>query len=625
MRLVATKGICGQMQASSVALLRRYWRLVVALEVLLVAGILTLFGNDGYGRWVITIYSVIIAAVLLTGMIRDLSKGRYGVDILAVIAIVSTLWVGEYWATIIIVIMMLGGEALEEYAQARAKAELSALLAKVPKRAHKQMVDGSLHDVSIDTIMRGDLIVVKPGEVIPIDGVVVQGSSSLDESSITGESEPVDIGPKGEVLSGAVNGASPLTIRTLRIAKDSQFAQIVSLVQAAGDTRAPFVRMADRYAVPFTGIALVIAAAAWWMSGDPRRFAEVLVVATPCPLLIAAPVAMISGMSRAAKHGIIVKSGGVLERLATVRAAAFDKTGTLTNGELALDEVLPVKGVDGKMLLQIAASIERSSGHVTALSIQRESSRRHIAPLPVGRLTEIAGGGLRGYIDKKLTIAGKREFLMKHGVAAMDIPAHDHTATYVAQDGKYLGCITFRDMVRPNSKQTLEALRDLGVGRFIMLTGDHEKTAQRIARRLGITDIRADCLPKDKRDIVRQFPIRPIMMVGDGVNDAPVLASSDVGVAMGARGSTAASESADVVIMLDDISRVASAVRIAQRTVHVARQSVLLGIAISIALMLIAMFGVIPAVVGALLQELVDVAVIVNALRAHSGGRAKTV
>ena len=276
------------------------YKLVIAVDVLLAAGILTLVGRPGYAQVLIVAFSVLVAVMLFAGMVRDLWHGKYGIDILAVIAIVSTLLVGEYWATIIIVIMMVGGEALESFAQARAKAELSALLARAPSYAHKQMIDGSLRDIPIHEVKNGDLIVVRPGEVIPVDAEIVMGDSSLDESSITGESEPVDVHTGQEVLSGAVNGESPLVLRTLRIAKDSQYAQIIELVQAAGDSRAPFVRMADRYAVPFTAVALAIGGIAWWVSGDPRRFAEVLVVATPCPLLIAAPVAMISGLSRAA-------------------------------------------------------------------------------------------------------------------------------------------------------------------------------------------------------------------------------------------------------------------------------------------------------------------------------------
>ena len=446
------------------------YKLVIAVDVLLAAGILTLVGRPGYAQVLIVAFSVLVAVMLFAGMVRDLWHGKYGIDILAVIAIVSTLLVGEYWATIIIVIMMVGGEALESFAQARAKAELSALLARAPSYAHKQMIDGSLRDIPIHEVKNGDLIVVRPGEVIPVDAEIVMGDSSLDESSITGESEPVDVHTGQEVLSGAVNGESPLVLRTLRIAKDSQYAQIIELVQAAGDSRAPFVRMADRYAVPFTAVALAIGGIAWWVSGDPRRFAEVLVVATPCPLLIAAPVAMISGMSRAAKHGIIIKNGGVLEKLAIVRTAAFDKTGTLTQGELAFDELLPAKGVDELTLLTLAASLEQHSGHVTALALQREANRRNVDLLPATKVTEIAGGGVKGTIARRITIAGKREFLIKNGVPAASIPAHHHTATYVAQSKKYVGCISYADVVRTDSKKTLADLRRLGVRRFVMLT-----------------------------------------------------------------------------------------------------------------------------------------------------------
>lgn len=601
------------------------YKLVTAVVVGLSAGMLTIAGRSLYAEALITVFGSIVAFMLFISMVKDIAKGHYGVDILAVVAIVSTLIVGEYWATMIIVIMMLGGEALELFAQARAKKELTALMSRAPKMAHKQVVDGSYTDVAVDTILVGDVIVVRPGEVIPVDGMIVMGESSLDESSLTGESEPIEVKDGDDVLSGAVNGASPLVIRTTKVASESQYAQIVQLVQAASDSRSPFVRMADRYAVPFTAVAFGIAGIAWWVSGDARRFAEVLVVATPCPLLLAAPIALVSGMSRAAKHGIIIKNGGILERLATVRAAAFDKTGTLTNGTLVYEGAYPARGVSKKDLLQLAASAEQPSGHVTALAIVAEAKIRHIDIQPATKINEYPGGGVRCVITKHTVLAGKREFLIKNGVAAGSIPEHGGTATYVARDKTYIGHIRFVDTVRNDSKTTLRLLKKLGVKRIVMLTGDHVSTAERIAHEIGITDIHADCLPQDKLTILQSFPVRPIMMVGDGVNDAPVLAASDVGVAMGARGATAASESADVVIMLDAIERVARAVSIAKRTITVARQSVLLGIFISIGLMVVAALGFIPAVVGALLQELVDVAVIINALRAHGDRRHRMV
>ncbi len=597
---------------------RSYKSLWVALMVFAAVIILAVTGKGLAARYLASIYGIVVALILFVGMLRDIVHGKYGVDILAVVAIVSTVWIGEYWATMVIVLMMEGGEALEAFAGARARAELSSLLKRAPTLAHKQMVDGSTKDVPVEKIKLHDLVVVRPGELVPVDATVVMGESSLDESSLTGESLPVDVKVGDSVLSGAINGDSPLVIRAVRVASDSQYAQIVSLVKAASETQAPFVRMADRYAVPFTLVAFAIAGIAWWASGNPERFAEVLVVATPCPLLLAAPVAFISGMSRAAKHGIIIKNGGVIERLADVKAAAFDKTGTLTKGQLMVASIVSAKGNSEKDVLQAAVNAEQHSGHVTALAIMAMAKEQSIIPKTVRHIDETPGGGIMCKVGNHMVYAGKREFLIKHGVPASTIKSLQKTATYIARNKHYIGAITYSDTLRPDSKQTLHQLKRLGVTRFVMLTGDHQQAADVIAKQLGITDVKAECLPADKVTVVKDFPVRPIMMTGDGINDAPVLAASDVGIAMGARGATAASESADVVIMLDQIKRVAMALAIASHTVLVARRSVQIGIGLSILLMIVATTGIIPPVTGAILQEFVDVTVILYALRAHT-------
>lgn len=602
-----------------IALARREYKIASALVVLIAAIMLVIVGHEAYARYLVSGFSLLVAMMLLVGMVRDIARGHYGVDILAVTAIVSTVWVGEYWASIIIVLMMLGGEALETFASARAKAELTALMERAPTIAHKQMVDGSTHDVPIANLKRNDVFVVRPGEVIPVDAIVVTGRSSLDESSLTGESLPVDVEPGDEVMSGALNSQSPLVLQALRIASDSQYSKIVELVKEATEAQAPFVRLADRYAVPFTLAAFAIGGVAWALSGEPRRFAEVLVLATPCPLLIAAPVAFISGMSRAAKNGVIIKNGGIIERLATVRAAAFDKTGTLTTGKLGVERIATADGIDENELLRLAYTIEQHSGHPTALAIIEEAKKRKIKLGAASKTREIAGGGIVATIERRVTLAGKPSFLVKHGVSAETIPDLGKMTTHFARSKMYIGSITYSDTIRSDARATLQSLKTLGVNRFVMLTGDHRAAADAIADKLGITDVHAECLPVNKLDIMQKFEERPIMMVGDGVNDAPVLAASDVGIAMGARGATAASESADVVVMLDELKRVSYAVSIAQRTLSVAKQSVWIGIAISVALMLIATTGAIPAVAGALLQEVVDVAVILYALRAHGG------
>ena len=605
---------------------RNYPDLAIALVVTALAGSAALVGWPTLGYGLIVGFSSIVALKMSIGMVRDIRAGLYGVDILAIVAIAATIAVGEYWATIVIVLMMASGEALEDFAGRRAKAELTALLDRAPTITHRVNSDGQLEDVAIDEVREGDELVVKPGEIIPVDALILDGVSLIDESSLTGESVPTEKQAGDEVLSGTVNGEAVLTIRTLRTAENSQYAQIVELVKAASDSRAPFVRLADRYAIPFTFISFAIAGVAWYVSGDPVRFAEVLVVATPCPLLLGAPIAMISGMSRAAKHGIIVKSGAVLEQLSRVKTAAFDKTGTLTQGLLRVHTIHPVDGVSETELLALAASAELVSAHVMAETLVAEAKGRNISLLNTENSREVVAQGVATTIDNNAILVGKLSFLEGEGVKIpKGIDKHSHTSVYVARSGQFIGSITLADTVRENSKSTIEKLRSLGIDHVLMLTGDNHQTAEKIAAEIGITDIRAECLPKDKVEAVTSFAYRPVMMTGDGVNDAPVLAASDIGIAMGARGATAASESADVVILLDDISRTAWAVEIAQHTIRIAVQSIMIGIGVSIALMLVAATGAIPAVVGAGLQEIVDVVVIINALRAHGSWKKRVV
>lgn len=602
----------------------RYWKLGVVLGVALVSFVAVILGFEWFARILIAVYSLVIGIELGIGMVQTLREGRLGVDILALMAIVSTVLVGEYWATLVIVFMMLGGEALEEFANQRAKQELTDLLKRAPKIAHRQLTDGSFENIAVDVIAVDDTLLVKPGEVVPVDGTVVDGEGFVDESSLTGESLPVEKSEGSTLLSGTVNGEAALTIMAQHTVADSQYAQIVQLVRSAADSRAPFVRMADRYAVPFTAVALFIGGIAWWLSGDPRRFAEVLVVATPCPLLIAAPVALISGMSRAAKHGIIVKNGGILERLSEVKTIVFDKTGTLTTGILTVDKLMPVEGVDEDTLLKMAASADMLSAHILASSLTKYATERSVELIEPDAIDEQAGKGVRAQVESHTVLVGRKTFLKEHNVAVPRAYDMGSTAMFVACDDRFIGSISFADTVRSNAAETISRLRSIGIGKLAMLTGDHYATANAVGAKLGITDIKAECLPADKLTAVHSFRDKPVMMVGDGVNDAPVLAAADVGVAMGARGATAASESADVVIMLDDISRVPLSITIAKKTIRIALQSVGIGIALSVVLMVVAATGRIPAVVGAGLQELIDVVVILNALRAHGSWRKRS-
>lgn len=603
--------------------LRRYPGLVLTLTVGTAVVVLLLAGQSGAARWTASVYALGVAAYKSVDMVRDILHGHLGIDILAVTAIISTVVVGEYGAAVIIVLMLTGGESLETYAAGRAKRELTALLDRAPRIAHRLIGSGDeVEDVPVDAVQVGDALLLRPAEVVPADGVLLSPAAVFDESSLTGESLPIERIAGEAVLSGAVNGQDAVRIRATAAAADSQYSQIVALVREAARSRAPVVRLADRYAVPFTALAYVIAGVAWAVSGEAVRFAEVLVVATPCPLLIAAPVAFLGGMSRAARGGIIVKGGAVLETLSRVRTAAFDKTGTLTHGHPTLETVKPAGEIDERRLLELAASAEQYSSHVLAMSIVQAAQARGITLQQAASAREEATNGVTALIDGRRVVVGKRAYVAVQVGEVPEVPLRaGRLAVYVGVDDAFAGSLVMADPLRENAGATLARLRRLGVRHVMMLTGDAAATANHVGTRLEVTDVRAHCLPADKVSAVAAHDERPVLMVGDGVNDAPVLAAADVGVAMGARGTTAASESADVVIMLDDLGRVADAVAIGQRTMRVAVESIWLGIVLSVGLMLLAGFGFVPAIAGALAQEVVDLVTIGNALRALTGGR----
>ncbi|MGB3414765.1 MAG: heavy metal translocating P-type ATPase, partial [Microbacteriaceae bacterium] len=566
------------------------------------------------------------AITVLWEMVKELLAKNFGLDVLALTAIIATLIVGEYWASIVIVLMLTGGEALEDYAANRSKRELNALLDRVPQIAHRLVGSGDeTEDIAVENIQIGDRLLVRPAEVIPVDGALLSRFAVVDESSLTGESLPKELGPEDAILSGSVNGSAAFTMRASASSADSQYQTIVRLVREASESKSPMVRLADRYALPFTLFAYAIAALAWWVSGDPVRIAEVLVVATPCPLIIAAPVAFMAGMGRSAKAGIVVKNAGTLELLARAKTVAFDKTGTLSYGEPELVDIRPNTGFQLEELLQLVASAEQYSSHVLASSIIRGAKDRNITLLSAESAEELATNGVHAMLPWQGKIArvvvGKPAFVAEQ-VGGFDraVLESGELAVYVGLDGHYAGAIILRDRLRSEAPATLEQLKAQGIQHLMMLTGDVRGTAEVIGRQLGIEDIQAELLPEDKVNLVQAAQPKPVIMVGDGVNDAPVLAAADVGIAMGAKGSTAASESADLVILLDDISRVATAHNIGQRTVRIALESIWIGIILSVALMIVAAFGLMDAVVGAAMQEVVDLVSILNALRALGPG-----
>ena len=547
---------------------------------------------------IVTIAGAIVAFTMFIGMVKTLRSGKYGVDLLAILAVVATLAVGEYWAAMVILVMLTGGDALEDYAAKKANTELKALLDNSPRFAHL-VTPSATQDVPVNDVPVGSQIIVKPGELVPIDGTIIEGSGEFDESSLTGEARPVAKTVGDAVMSGSLNGDEAITLKVTKLAKDSQYQQLVKLVREAEQTPAHFVRLADRYAVPFTIAAILISLFAWWFSKDPRRFAEVLVVASPCPLILAAPVAMVSGMSRASRNGIVVKTGSVLEKLAGARTGAFDKTGTITK----------------ERLLHLAASAEQDSSHILARSLLAYANQHSISLAAATGLTEETGRGITAMIEDHQVKVGKRQFVAPQNQQA----ALNTTAIYVSVDGTYYGAIAFTDHVRPEAAETMTKLKAAGVANLMMLTGDQRAIALQVAKAVGITTVKADLLPQDKIAALQSIPQaeHPVFMVGDGVNDAPSLATADVGIAMGAHGSTAASETADVVILKDDLAKVAKAVNISQDTLRIAKQAVLIGIAICTVLMLIASTGVIPAFVGAMLQEVIDTVSILWALKAR--------
>ncbi|MGL4248572.1 MAG: heavy metal translocating P-type ATPase [Lactococcus garvieae] len=594
------------------------WQKLVLVFFIAAASLLAQFAFNAplVARFIITVAGGILALSMFIEMIKTLRKGNYGVDLLAITAIIATLLVGEYWASLIIILMLVGGETLEDYAAGRANRELSALLQKTPDIAHV-MQEGKVVDMDLDDVEIGAHLLIKPMEVIPIDGVLLSEAAILDESSITGETKPNELQQGDEILSGAINGSSSIEIRTSVAASESQFQKIVALVRQAEATPANFVRLADRYAVPFTIMAYIIAAVAYFISGDPVRIAEVLVVASPCPLILAAPIAFVSGMSRSSKNGFLIKNGTIIEKLATAKAIFFDKTGTITDGKIEVDAIVPAEGVSQEELLKIVYTIEKSSNHILAKAVSSYAESHDVQGLELESLSEVAGLGVTGQINGQLIKIGRANF-----VGAPD-GLDFETAFYVSRDGQYIGAVTFSDTLRANAPAVIKDLRDAGFESITMLTGDNARVADKIAAQVGITEVYSSMLPEEKLAKIQASTIHPTIMVGDGVNDAPALTLADVGISIGTGNNTVASEAADIVLLKNDLSSVTKAVHISRDTLTIAKQAVLIGIIICVILMLIAATGLIPAIVGALFQEVIDVVSILYALRALKGFKNK--
>jgi heavy metal translocating P-type ATPase len=557
----------------------------------------------------------------LWSMAGSVLRGRLGVDVIALLALGGAVAVGELLAAAVISVMLTSGRFLEAWAAERARHDLNALLARAPRTARRYR-DGALETVPLKEITVGDVLLVAPGDVLPVDGMVASGPAVLDESALTGEARPAEHGPGEAVRSGTLNAGGPFDLRATTSAADSTYAGIIRLVAEAERSQAPFVRLADRYAMWFLPLTLAVAGLAWAVGGAERAVA-VLVVATPCPLILAAPVALVSGLSAAARRGVVVKSGGVLERLARCSTLILDKTGTLTAGQPAVTGVVCAGPLPPEEILHLAACLDQVSGHVLAAAIVHAAAGQDSPLILPEAVTERPGQGIAGTVRGRPVRVGRAAWAGVSGdpgwVRTVRRRARlDGALTvFVAADGQPAGAIVLQDRIRPDARATIRAIRRGGVTRIVLATGDRAEAAGPVGALTGVDEVLAGLTPEGKLDVVRREQRRaPVIMTGDGINDAPALALADVGVAMGARGATASSEAADAVLTVDHLGRLGEVAALARRTRRIALQSVLAGMGMSLAAMGAAAAGLLPAVWGALLQEAIDVAVILNALRA---------
>jgi len=595
--------------------------------VLLVAAVAGLAVGVLVNRWFLAAATVLVLVPTLVSAVRGLLRRDTGVDLIAVLAMAGALALGEYLAGAIIAVMLTGGTALENFAVARARRELSALLKRAPRITHRRSGE-DIVDVSVDDVALGDVLVVKPGEVVPADGVITTSTAVLDESALTGESRPAQLELGAPVRSGGTNSGGPFEFRVTAPAAESTYAGIIRLVRAAEDSKAPFVRLADRYALGFLALTLALAAFAWVIEGSPIRALAVLVVATPCPLILAAPAAIIAGVSRAAKHGVIVKGGGPLETLARVSVVLLDKTGTVTSARPNVVAVETFASWSSDEIVRFAASVEQVSIHPYAPAIMAEAHDRSLELFFPNQVHEQMGTGISGVVDNRRIAVGQFAFVAPGAPRTPQLrsielrtAADGSTSVYVSVDGKLAGVLLLQDPIRPEAPRALRALRKVGVRHIHMVTGDHPDVAEVVGDALGVDRVFAERTPEEKVEVVRLVRTEGLTaMVGDGINDAPALALADVGVAMGARGATAASEAADIVLTVDRLEGLPLATRIARRTRRIALESVFVGMGLSLVAMGLAAAGLIRHIAGAVLQEGIDVLVILNALRALGGG-----
>jgi heavy metal translocating P-type ATPase len=605
------------------------WVLIAVASGALATGLAAWAAGFGQAAiWIWGIGTVPVAAGLLVSMIRDVLAGRVGVDAIAFVSMFAAILLAETLAGVVVAVMYAGGNVLEALAVGRAKRELKSLVDRAPRVTHR-LRDGGVEDVAIEKIAIGDAILVRAGEVVAVDGVITSAGAALDEAALTGEPMPVNR-RKGEgARSGAVNAGETFEMRASATAGESTYAGIVRLVTAAQTAKSPFIRLADRYAVLLLPVSLIIAGTAWILSGDAIRGLAVLVAATPCPLILAAPVAFIAGVSQAARNGILIKGSGPLEALARTRTAMFDKTGTLTVGGARLIAIEVAPGEKPEEVLRLAGSLEQASHHVSAAAIVEAALARGLSLEVPENIHETMGSGLQGRVGALKVCAGSHQLV--YGAHKPEDWAvrvlrraswRSALSVFVSVNGRTIGAVLLGDELRREAPRAIHKLRQAGVSRIVMVTGDRADAAETIGAALDLDAVLAERVPSDKVDAVAtEQRLRPTLMVGDGINDAPALAAANVGIAMGSRGASAASEAADVVILVDRLDRVADAVVISKRARAIAMQSVVVGMALSGVAMGFAAYGWLSPVAGALIQEGIDVAVIVNALRALVAGR----
>lgn len=565
-------------------------------------------------------------AIIVTGTIRGALQGRWASDIVAAMAIITSVIMNEPLAGLIVVVMQTGGEALERYAEGRASRAVQQLEADRPTSAHVLRA-GEISDIRADEIVVGDRVIVRGGELVPCDGIVEEGRSELDTSMLTGESLPQSVEPGVPISSGSINGDRLFTMRSTAIAKASQYERIVQLVRSALETKAPFQRIADRYAVWFTPVTLVIAVAAAATSGDYQRFLAVLVVATPCPLILEPPIAIIGGINRAARRQIIVRNGAAIERLATANVAVLDKTGTLTVGKPVVRAIVPHPPFLRADVLRLAGAVEQGAAHLLARTLV-DAAKTENESLPAVRdVVESPGRGVTGRVGNDTIMVGSYGIVADQliGEVGNSIPADSSVGlkAYVAVNGRFAGVVAYDEQLRDDVPAILADLKSLGIQRALLLSGDHADNARAIAESLGITEVRGDMKPEEKVAVVKELTAAGdrVLMVGDGTNDAPALSAATVGVALAGHGGGVTAEAADLVILVDELNRVPEAIRISRRSMKIARESVRAGLGLSGIAMLFAAAGRIAPIPGALLQEVIDIAVILNALRASAGQR----